>query len=43
MLLAAFGSTPDDPNWECAADFNDDGDVDLGDLGVLLAYWGEGC
>ncbi|HUU95532.1 MAG TPA: dockerin type I domain-containing protein [Phycisphaerae bacterium] len=43
ILLAAFGSTPDDPNWECAADFNDDGDVDLGDLGTLLAHWGEGC
>ena len=24
----------------CPADFNDDGTVDGGDLGILLAYWG---
>ncbi len=43
ILLAAYGSTSDDPEWDCRADIDADYDVDQSDLGVLLAHWGEGC
>jgi hypothetical protein len=39
-LLAAYGSTPGDPNWNPAADFDADDDVDLTDLATLLADYG---
>jgi len=37
ILLAAWGTIPDDPGWNPAADLNDDGIIDLEDLGILLA------
>ncbi len=42
ILLAAYGGTPDDPEWDCRADIDADYDVDQSDLGLLLAHWGEG-
>jgi len=42
ILLAAYGSTPDDPEWDCRADIDADYDVDQSDLGLLLAHWGMG-
>jgi len=42
-LLAAYGSVPDDPNWNPACDFDDDNDVDLADLATLLANYGCGA
>lgn len=43
LLLSAYGSTPDDPNWNPDADINSDEKVDISDLGILLANWGQGC
>jgi len=39
-LLDAYGSEPDDPNWNPEADLNDDDFVDLEDLALLLANFG---
>jgi hypothetical protein len=39
-LLAAYGSGPDDPDWNPAADFDADEDVDLSDLAFLLSDYG---
>lgn len=41
-LLAAYGSTIGDPNYNPNADFDNDGDVDLSDLAFLLADYGCG-
>jgi len=43
ILLAAYGSTPDDPEWDCRADIDADYGIGQSDLGLLLAHWGEGC
>ena len=37
---AAFGSTPNDNNWDPRADFNQNGSVDLGDFGSFGAEFG---
>ena len=37
---AAFGSTPNNSNWDPRADFDMDGDVDLGDFGVFGGEFG---
>jgi hypothetical protein len=42
ILLAAYGTTSEDPDWDCTADIDADYDVDESDLGSLLAHWGEG-
>ena len=42
-LLAAYLSTPDDPNWNPEADFNGDGVIDLSDLSQLLSVYLEEC
>jgi len=42
-LLAAYGSSVGDPNYNPAADFDGDGDVDLTDLGFLLSDYGCGA
>jgi hypothetical protein len=42
-LLAAYGSTPGDPNWNATCDFDADDDVDLTDLAFLLADYGCGA
>ncbi len=39
-LLAAYGTTTGDPQYNAHADFDGDGDVDLSDLAVLLAGYG---
>ncbi len=39
-LLSAYGSVPDDPNWNPACDFDGDSDVDLSDLAFLLSDYG---
>ncbi|MFQ5805769.1 MAG: dockerin type I domain-containing protein [Phycisphaerae bacterium] len=39
-LLAAYGSSVGDPNYNPAADFEPDGDVDLTDLAFLLSAYG---
>jgi len=41
LLLAAYGSSIGDPNYNPNADFDNDGDVDQSDLGVLLAHYGQ--
>jgi hypothetical protein len=41
-LLAAYGSSVGDANYNPGADFDDDGDVDLSDLAFLLADYGCG-
>ena len=40
-LVAAYGSTPGDPNWNAAADLNSDGVVNLLDLLLLCRDWGK--
>ncbi|MFQ5805770.1 MAG: hypothetical protein ACE5I3_04890 [Phycisphaerae bacterium] len=40
LLLAAYGSSVGDPNYNPAADFEPDGDVDLTDLAFLLSAYG---
>jgi hypothetical protein len=42
-LLAAYGSSLGDPNYNPAADFDSDNDVDLNDLAFLLADYGCGA
>ena len=42
ILLSAWDSYPDDPNWNSWADIDDDGHVYHSDLGILLANWGYG-
>jgi C1A family cysteine protease len=42
-FLAAYGSTPGDPNWNPYADFDDSNLIDLSDLGVILAVYGQDC
>lgn len=42
-LLAAYGTSSDDPGYDPNADFDDDGDVDLTDLAFLLADYGCGA
>jgi hypothetical protein len=41
-LLAAYGSSTGDPNYNPNADFDNDGDVDLLDLATLLSWYGYG-
>lgn len=41
-LLAAYGTSVGDPNYNPHADFDEDGDVDLSDLAFLLADYGCG-
>ena len=43
LLLAAYGSTTGDTNYNAGADFDSDGDVDLTDLQYLLANYGTGA
>ena len=40
LLLAAYGATTGDSNYNVDADFDDDGDVDLADLQFLLSNYG---
>ena len=40
LLLAAYGASTGDPNYNADADFDDDGDVDLADLQFLLSNYG---
>jgi len=41
-LLAAYGSTEGDPNYNPNADFDENGQIDLSDLAFLLASYGCG-
>lgn len=43
VLLAAFGTSAGDPNFNAGADFNYDGVIDQADLGILLAAYGTSC
>ncbi len=40
-LVRAFGSMPDDPNWNASADVDGDGEVTLWDFGVLVRNFGQ--
>ena len=40
LLLAAYGTTPGDSDWNAGADFNYSGTVNLADLQLLLANYG---
>lgn len=42
-MLAAFGTTKGEPDYEPRADFDGNGRVDQGDLATLLSLYGEGC
>jgi photosystem II stability/assembly factor-like uncharacterized protein len=42
-LLAAYGSSDGDPNWNPDADLDGDGMVGQADLGILLADFGQSC
>ena len=41
LILIAYGSTKEDPNYEPEADFNRDGKVDYKDLYILLKNYGK--
>lgn len=41
-LARAYGSTPDDPNWDANADLNGDNKVDYKDLFILARNYGKG-
>ena len=41
LLIKAFGSYPDKPNWNPNADLNNDGKVDIKDLVLLIKHFGE--
>ena len=40
ILVAAFGTSQGDPNYNPCADFDRDGDVDTADQNILLSWWG---
>lgn len=42
-ILSAFGSSWKEPDWDDAADFDDDGAIGLGDFALLLAEFGNRC
>lgn len=42
LLLASYGSSEGDPNYNPDADFNNDGQVNQADLAVLLSHYGYG-
>jgi hypothetical protein len=41
ILARAFWSTPESPNWNQRADLNVDGIIDLDDLSIICAHYGE--
>ncbi|MBW7906345.1 MAG: hypothetical protein LC135_04305 [Phycisphaerae bacterium] len=43
VLLAAFGSTPEQTHWNPAVDFDGDGHIGQTDLGLLLSEFGNNC
>jgi hypothetical protein len=43
LLLAAFGTTPEDAAWDCRADLNTDLIINITDLGLLLTRFGGDC
>jgi hypothetical protein len=43
IILAAFGSSPGDPNWNPDADVNHDNRVDLLDYLIVREHFGPSC
>jgi Ca2+-binding EF-hand superfamily protein len=41
IMQAAFGSTPESPNWNPACDLNGDGKVDMIDISTAARNYGE--
>lgn len=43
LVASAYGSTPEDPNWNPNADINGDSIVDIFDLVIVATHYGETC
>ena len=41
LLMEAYGSTSTSANWNPNADINDDGAVDIFDIKIISAHWGQ--
>ena len=43
MVVAGWGTSEGDPNWDPSIDLNGDGVIDISDIMFVVSHWGESC